>query len=241
MLGSGGFGSVFQGRLKSGDDRVAVKLEVLKASDLESALEREAQVYTAYSPSCRAADDVPVPKTFATFRSVVGKTSHFFASVPLGGGVTANLLCLEYLDTETPAKIWKDAKEQLRSDLEVTASVQYLILESLHALLYFVRNGIAIRDFKAPHHVGYRHDGQLVVFDFGLAEVVGYKYTTSPTRRRKVTAKTIEVGIEAVSMERTEPRIGCKRPGTHDTEHLFRQIHRNLVISQTYGLLLFPL
>ena len=215
LLGSGGYGSVFKGRLKSEGDWVAVKLEVLDRTKLDLALEREAKVYNTFSPSCRAAADVPVPKTFAAFRSAAGKNSHFFASVLLDSEVTANLLCLELLDTETPAQIWKDAKQQLHSELEVTAPVRYLILEFLHALLYYVRHGIAIRDFKAPHHVGYRNDGQLVVFDMGLAEVVGYKYQSSPTRRQRKITKGIEVGIEAVSVERTEPRHGQPRPGTH--------------------------
>jgi len=212
-LGSGGFGFVFMGRLAT--DMVAAKLEVLEKPNLASTLEREAQVYSAFSASSRV-EDIPLPKTFNAFCFPAGKNHNFFASVPLGSGVTVKLMCLEYLDVEKTRKIWKDAEHKLADDLEVTASLRYLILDTLYALLYLVQKGIAHRDFKLPHHVGFRpHNEQLVVFDFGMAEVDGISYGTSVSRPpTKVNQQGISLGFVAASTTRIEPRFGKDRPGT---------------------------
>jgi len=213
VLGSGGFGCVFSGM--KGGDYIAVKFEVLEGSEF-SALEREAQVYSQFGPSNRV-DDIPLPKTINAISPSAGKNCHFFASVPINPGVfTVNVMCMEYLDIGKVLNIWRDGKAKLADHLEVTAYLRYLILDVLHAMLYLVHKGIANRDFKLPHHVGYRPDSeQLVVFDFGLGEVKGICYgnpepSIPPNRKQQ----SISAGIVAASTTRIEPRFGRKRPGT---------------------------
>jgi serine/threonine protein kinase len=186
------------GRLAT--DLVAAKLEVLDDPDLASALEREAQVYSDFSATTRV-EDIPLPKIYNAFCLLAGKNPNFFASVSLGSDVTVKFMCLEYLDVDQPRKIWKVAKDKLADDLEVTASLRYLILDALYALLYLVQKGIAHRDFKLPHHVGFRpHNDQLVVFDFGMAEVDGIAYGRSVSRPlTKVNQQGISLGFVAAS------------------------------------------
>ena len=216
-LGSGTFGFVFMGKLANGNganDLVAAKLEVLDRSDLVPTLDREAQVYYAFGAKNR--DDIPLPKIFHAFCFPAGKNANFFASVPLGPDHTVKLMCIEFLNVDKTRTIWKEAKDKLADDLEVTASLRYLILDTLYALLYMVQKGIAHRDFKLPHHIGYRHENeQLVVFDFGMAEVDGFCYGTSVSRPpTKVNTNGISLGFVAASKTRIEPRFGRDRPGT---------------------------
>ena len=216
-LGSGTFGFVFMGKLANGNganDLVAAKLEVLDRSDLVPTLDREAQVYSAFGAKNR--DDIPLPKIFHAFCFPAGKNANFFASVPLGPDHTVKLMCIEFLNVDKTRTIWKEAKDKLADDLEVTASLRYLILDTLYALLYMVQKGIAHRDFKLPHHIGYRHENeQLVVFDFGMAEVDGFCYGTSVSRPpTKINTNGISLGFVAASTTRIEPRFGRDRPGT---------------------------
>ena len=217
-LGAGGFGRVFMGKLTTAsgaNDLVAAKLEVFSASKRMSSLEREAQVYTAFGATNRV-DDIPLPKIFNAICFPAGKNHNFYASVPLFPDYTVNLLCLELLNVDKTREIWKEAKDKLADDLEVTASLRYLILDTLYALLYLVQKGIAHRDFKLPHHIGFRHENeQLVVFDFGMAEVEGFCYGTSVSRPpTKINTNGISLGFVAASTTRIEPRFGRDRPGT---------------------------
>jgi serine/threonine protein kinase len=126
-------------------------------------------------------------------------------------------MCIELLDTENPKAIWKEGAKQLADNLEVTASLRYLILEALHATLYFVQKGIAHRDLKWPHHLGRRIDtGQLVVFDLGLAEQNGKNYSSTVEARAK--------NLKTRQRNSVEPIIkaGCTRAQAETTQHRFK-------------------
>ena len=185
-LGSGGFGCVFmaqfagEAELAAEGQFFAMKFEFLKRGS-DSALNREARVYIENSRANR--DEVPLPKVCNVISGVRGGPRDCWASISLGPETTVNLLCIELLDIEAPKAIWKEGAKQLADNLVVTSSLRYLILEALHAQLYLLQLGIAHRDFKLPHHIGFRHEnGQLVVFDFGMAEVEGFCYGTSVSR-----------------------------------------------------------
>ena len=229
-LGSGGFGAVFMVESDGNDGGqspfLAVKVEVLKERE-SPALNGEACVLMKHSRATR--DDVPLTKVRNAISLV--RTGHrdFFASISLESGKTVNLMCIELLDTETPDKIWKEGAKQLADNLVVTASLRYLILEALHALLYLLQKGIAHRDLKWPHHLGLRHDSkQLVVFDFGMAEQNGTIYESAvkvkKPRQQKPAWPMLTTGCSLVQAETTQLRIGGEQPGTPGFRAPFKAI-----------------
>lgn len=223
-LGRGGFGCVFMAQLAGDAPQtiLAVKIEAWyhdKGSD--SPLSREARLYIEHGRSTR--DDVPLPKVCNAFSRVGGAPRDCWASISLGSERTVNLLCMELLDTETPIKIWKEAAKQLDDNLEVTASLRYLILEALHAQLYLVQKGIAHRDLKWPYHLAKRMDGgQLVILDHGMAEQKGRAYDSKVgyKRSRHKNTGAAEPIIttccpRAPAADTSQHRFGGDLPGTH--------------------------
>ena len=223
-LGYGGFGSVFM--VSHAPSLFAAKLEVSQRTDC--ALKREALVY---SGRCRAnRDDVPLPKICNEISSQKsgGTRKHppnFFASVSLGSGKTVYIMCIELLDVDTPKSIWNEGARHLSQNLEVTASLRYLILDALHATLHLMQKGIAHRDFKWPYHLGLRMNSrQLVVFDLGMAEQNGNTYISGPLGKKSKTSNhkarqnlvepIITTGCSHAPADTPQHRFGGDQPGT---------------------------
>jgi len=213
-LGHGGYGTVLSCTAFSAgsQQKAALKFEVRPWSD-NSCLEHEARVYQTLSGSGRKENpENPLP---SLVRALKNGMTHSFMKIPIEGHDIVRILCIELVDLE-PQAILKRAHTVFKAESRIEASFREITLKLLHASLYIFQNGVTHLDLKLEHLAYRRFTRELLILDWGLAELKGKTYQ-NVDEMEKVSKRariSIDPSFGLPYGESVLPRFSCDRPGT---------------------------
>ena len=141
-----------------------------------------------------------------------------FMKIPMEH-VIVRILCIELVDLE-PKAILKMAHTVYKSESRIEASFRDIMLKLLHASLFILQNGVTHLDLKPEHLAFRRFKRELLILDWGLAELKGIRYQNVGEMEKvpKPWAKRSRISMDPSfglpGGESVLPRFARDHPGT---------------------------